>query len=190
MRYQADQKAKAREALVKAATKALRKSGFNGIGVDGLAGSAGVTSGAFYSNFANKEALLGEVIDANLGQPFVDPDSGTFAERHERLKGYLKMYVSAQHCADPENGCVMPTLSADVARSGDAVREAYRRRMRELVGKIARALGGKARDSRAWTIVTLMVGAVSVARALPEGAEARAILDAALQRAIALIDER
>ena len=86
----------------------------------------------------------------------------------------------------------MPTLSADVARSGDAVREAYRRRMRELVGKIARALGGKARDadSRAWTIVTLMVGAVSVARALPEGAEARAILDAALQRAIALIDER
>ena len=74
MRYQADQKAKAREALVKAATKALRKSGFNGIGVDGLAGSAGVTSGAFYSNFANKEALLGEVIDANLGQPFVDPE--------------------------------------------------------------------------------------------------------------------
>jgi TetR/AcrR family transcriptional regulator, transcriptional repressor for nem operon len=153
-----------------------------------LAGLAGVTSGAFYSNFANKEALLGEVIDANLGQPFVDPDSGTLAERHERLKGYLKMYVSAQHCADPENGCVMPTLSADVARSGDTARDAYRRRMRELVGKIARA--PRDADSRAWTIVTLMVGAVSVARALPEGAEARAILDAALQRAIALIDER
>ena len=70
--------------------------------------------------------------------------------------------------------------------------DAYRRRMRELVSKIARALGGEARsaDSRAWMIVTLMVGAVSVARALPEGAEARAILDTALQRAIALIDER
>jgi TetR/AcrR family transcriptional regulator, transcriptional repressor for nem operon len=58
MRYQADHKAKAREALVKSATKALRKSGFNGVGVDALAASAGVTSGAFYSNFANKEALL------------------------------------------------------------------------------------------------------------------------------------
>src|SRR5580704_18348849 len=138
MRYHPDQKAKARETLMRSATKALRKSGFNGIGVDGLAASAGVTSGAFYSNFANKEALLGEVIDANLGQPFVDPDSGTLAERHERLKGYLKMYVSAQHCADPENGCVMPTLSADVARSNAAVRETYGRRMRELVDKIAR----------------------------------------------------
>ena len=190
MRYQADQKAKARQALVKSATKALRKSGFNGIGVDALAASAGVTSGAFYSNISSKEALLEEVIDANLGQPFIDADSGTLAERCERLKSYLKMYISAQHCADPENGCVMPTLSADVARSSGVVREAYRRRMQELVGKIARVIGGEARDadSRAWTIVTLMVGAVSVARALPEGAEARAILDAALQQAIALID--
>ena len=190
MRYQADQKAKAREALLKSATKALRKSGFSGIGVDALAASAGVTSGAFYSNFSGKEALLEEVIDANLGQPFIDADSGTVAERRERLKSYLRMYISAQHCADPENGCVMPTLSADVARSSEVVREAYRRRMQELVGKIARVIGGEARDadSRAWTIVTLMVGAVSVARALPEGAEARAILDAALQQAIALID--
>ena len=190
MRYHPEQKAQAREALVKSATKALRKSGFNGIGVDALAASAGVTSGAFYSNFPGKEALLEEVIDANLGQPFIDADSGTLAERRERLKRYLKMYISAQHCADPENGCVMPTLSADVARSSEVVREAYRRRMQELVGKIARVIGGEARDadSRAWTIVTLMVGAVSVARALPEGAEARAILDAALQQAIALID--
>jgi TetR/AcrR family transcriptional repressor of nem operon len=192
MRYQPEQKAKAREALVKSATKALRKSGFNGIGVDGLAASAGVTSGAFYSNFSGKEALLGEVIDANLGQPFVDPDSGTLAERHDRLKSYLKMYISAQHCADPGNGCVMPTLSADVARSSDAVREAYDRRMQELVGKIARAIGGEAGDaeSRAWSVVALMVGAVSVARALPVGPEAQAMLDAALQRASALIDGR
>jgi TetR/AcrR family transcriptional repressor of nem operon len=192
MRYHPDHKAKAREALVQAATKALRKSGFNGVGVDGLAASAGVTSGAFYSNFANKEALLGEVIGANLGQPFVDPDSGTLAERHERLKGYLKMYISAQHCADPGNGCVMPSLSEDVARSGDAVREVYRERMRELTGKIARTIGGEAGDAnrRAWTIVGLMVGAVSVARALPEGPERQAMLDAALQQAIAVTDGR
>jgi TetR/AcrR family transcriptional regulator, transcriptional repressor for nem operon len=190
MRYQADQKAKAREALVKSATKVLRKSGFNGVGVDGLAGSAGVTSGAFYSNFSGKKALLGAVIDTNLGQPFIDPDSGTLAERRERLKRYLEMYISTQHCADPANGCVMPTLSEDVARSGDAVRQAYRARMRDLVSKIARAIGPEVGDaeSRAWTVVALMVGAVSVARALPVGREAQAALDAALQQAVALID--
>jgi TetR/AcrR family transcriptional regulator, transcriptional repressor for nem operon len=185
-----DQKAKAREALVKSTTKALRQSGFNGIGVDSLAASAGVTSGAFYSNFSGKEELLGAVIDANLGEPFIEADSGTLAERHERLKSYLKRYISAQHCADPANGCVMPTLSEDVARSSDAVREAYRRRMQELVGKIARAIGREAgdADSRAWTIVALMVGAVSVARALPQGPQAQAILDAVLRQSIGLID--
>jgi TetR/AcrR family transcriptional repressor of nem operon len=190
MRYQADQKAKARQMLLRSATKALREKGFNGVGVDALAASAGVTSGAFYSNFSGKEALLKEVIDANLGQPFIDPDAGTPAERRQRLKDYLEMYISAQHCADPANGCVMPTLSADVARSGEAVRETYGRRMRELVDKIARVVGGEARDAekRAWSVVTLMVGAVSIARALPAGPEARAALDAALQQAVALID--
>jgi TetR/AcrR family transcriptional regulator, transcriptional repressor for nem operon len=192
MRYPADQKAKAREALLHAATKALRQSGFNGIGVDALAASAGVTSGAFYSNFSGKEALLKEVIDANLGQPFIDTDSGTAAERRQRLKDYLEMYISAQHCADPANGCVMPTLSADVARSGEAVRETYGRRMRELVDKTARVIGGEPVDAekRAWSVVTLMVGAVSIARALPQGPEAQAVLDAALQQAVALIDGR
>jgi TetR/AcrR family transcriptional regulator, transcriptional repressor for nem operon len=191
MRYQADQKAKARQMLLQSATKALREKGFNGIGVDGLAASAGVTSGAFYSNFSGKEALLQAAIDANLGQPFIDTDSGTPAERRQRLKDYLAMYISPQHCADPANGCVMPTLSADVARSGEAVRETYGRRMRELVDKIARVIGRETVDAekRAWSVVTLMVGAVSIARALPAGPEAQAVLDAALQQAVAVIDK-
>ena len=63
MRYPPDQKTKAREAILQAGAPALRTNGFNGIGVDGLAAAAGVTSGAFYSNFPNKEALLESVID-------------------------------------------------------------------------------------------------------------------------------
>jgi TetR/AcrR family transcriptional repressor of nem operon len=190
MRYPADQKAKARAALLQSATRALRQSGFNGIGVDALAASAGVTSGAFYSNFSGKEALLKEVIDANLGQPFIDTDSGTAAQRRRRLKDYLKMYISGAHRADAANGCVMPALSADVARSSDTVREIYRQRMRELIAKTARVIGGDVgvAESRAWTVVALMVGAVSVARALPEGDEAERVLDAALQQAVAVID--
>ncbi|WP_184445675.1 TetR/AcrR family transcriptional regulator [Mycobacterium sp. AZCC_0083] len=66
MRHPPDQKAKARKALIQAGARALKTSGFNGIGVDGLASSAGVTSGAFYSNFPTKEAILEAVIDAYL----------------------------------------------------------------------------------------------------------------------------
>ncbi len=77
MRYKSNQKAKAREAILQAGARTLRTNGFNGIGVDGIAASAGVTSGAFYSNFSNKEALLQEVIEACLGEPFIDPDNGS-----------------------------------------------------------------------------------------------------------------
>jgi len=72
MRYKPDQKARAREALVQAGARSLKSAGFNGIGVDGLAASAGVTSGAFYSNFPNKEAMLEAVID-DLGRGAIAP---------------------------------------------------------------------------------------------------------------------
>lgn len=108
MRYPPDQKAKARAAMVEAGAKAFRQNGFNGIGVDGLASAAGVTSGAFYSNFASKEALLQEVIGACLGEPFVAAE-GTVSERRQKLKEWLTLYFSVAHRDSPETGCVMPT---------------------------------------------------------------------------------
>jgi TetR/AcrR family transcriptional repressor of nem operon len=189
MRYPSDQKARAKQAILQAGAKALRTNGFNGIGVDGVAASAGVTSGAFYSNFSNKEALLEEVIEACLGEPFIDSESGSLAERQARLKEWLAMYISADHRADPASGCVMPTLSADVARSSPQIRETYERRMLALVGKMSNALGGTGpdREKRAWSIIAMMIGAIAVSRAMPDGEKADQALAAALQTAIALI---
>ncbi len=186
MRYPPDKKAKAKEAILQAGAKTLRTRGFNGIGVDGLAASAGVTSGAFYSNFSSKEELLKEVIDACLGNPFIDADDGSIVERRERLKDYLRMYISGHHRDDPASGCVMPTLSADVSRSNPSVRDAYQRRMRELIGKMSRVLGD---EGKAWTVLTMMIGAVLVAQALPEGDEANKVLEAALESAISVVEK-
>ena len=98
MRYPVDHKAKAREALLRAGARSLKTCGFNGIGVDGLAAAAGVTSGAFYSNFPSKEAMLQAVIDAQgLGEPFLsDTDSATLAEGRARLISFLQDYISAR----------------------------------------------------------------------------------------------
>ena len=189
MRYPSDQKARAKQAILQAGARALRTNGFNGIGVDGLAASAGVTSGAFYSNFSNKEALLEEVIETCLGEPFIDSESGSLAERQEHLKEWLAMYISADHRADPASGCVMPTLSADVARSNPKIRAAYKRKMLALVRKMSNVLDvtGPDREKRAWSIVAMMVGAVAISRAMADGEEADQALDSALQTAIALI---
>ena len=59
MRYPSDHKARARRTLLEAGTRSLKSSGFNGIGVDGLAAAAGVTSGTFYSNFPQRSDARG-----------------------------------------------------------------------------------------------------------------------------------
>jgi TetR/AcrR family transcriptional repressor of nem operon len=192
MRYPSDQKARAKQAILQAGARALRTNGFNGIGVDGLAASAGVTSGAFYSNFSNKEALLQEVIETYLGEPFIDSESGSLTQRQDRLKEWLAMYISADHRADPASGCVMPTLSADVARSNPQIRAAYRRKMLALVHKMSNVLDGAGpdRERRAWSIVAMMIGAIAISRAIPDGKEADQVLDSGLQTAFALIASR
>ena len=189
MRYPSGQKARAREAILQAGAETLRTNGFNGIGVDGLAASAGVTSGAFYSNFSNKETLLEEVIATCLGEPFIDSDSGSLAERQQRLREWLAMYISAEHRADPASGCVMPTLSADVARANPKIRAAYGRKMSALVRRMSDVLDAAEpdRQKRAWSIIAIMVGAIAISRAMPDGKEADQAIDSALQTAIALI---
>ncbi len=188
MRYPPDQKVKAREVILQSGAKALRVNGFNGIGVDGLASAAGVTSGAFYSNFKNKNALLKEVIEAYLGKPFIDA-AGSTAEQRELLKRWLNDYISDYHRGNPDIGCVMPTLSADVARADDDTRTAYRIKMTELVQKISTVLEGPEEDraSRAWSIVAMMVGAIGIARAMADGEDADRALRSALATTLSLV---
>ncbi|QWA12048.1 TetR/AcrR family transcriptional regulator [Sodalis ligni] len=189
MRYPPDQKAKAKEAILQAGAQALRTNGFNGIGVDGLAAAAGVTSGAFYSNFPNKQALLEGVIESCLGKSFIDSNTASVAERRDLLRQWLTEYISASHRENPASGCVMPTLSADVARAAPAVREAYRLRMAELIRKVSAVLGGNEadRERRAWSIVSMMVGVISISRAMPDGEEANRAIRHALETAVSLI---
>jgi len=181
MRYTKEHKVKAKEAILRGAAQVLKRDGFHGIGVDGLAASANVTSGGFYSNFATKEALLDEVIGAELGAMFTSTAVGDPAQRGRRLRDLLAVYLGDQHCQDVAGGCVMPSLSADVARAGAPVRETYRRRMTELVAILAPAMKGTPREQQqhAWSAVATIVGAVTVARALPPGDEARTVLAAA-----------
>jgi TetR/AcrR family transcriptional regulator, transcriptional repressor for nem operon len=192
VRYPPDQKARARDALLRAGARSLKTSGFNGVGVDGLAAAAGVTSGAFYSNFPSKEAMLEAVIDAGVGEPFLsETDSMTRAEGRARLIALLHEYISTDHSLDAAEGCVMPALSADVSRAEAPVKAAYQRKMTALVDRIAELLDGDEsdRNQRAWSIVALMVGSIVISRGIPEQSESRtAPLDSALSTASALID--
>lgn len=171
MRYPPDHKLKARAALLAAGTREMQTAGFNGVGVDALSAAADVTSGAFYSNFANKEQMLESIVEMALGEPFLtESQSAAKADRRRQLKRFLSDYLSARHVDDPGGGCVMPALSADVARAGQATRQAYESKIVALAERMAESLDGtrSERERKAWSIIAMMVGAVSIARAMAE----------------------
>jgi len=174
MRYPPDQKVKARASLLEAGLTSMKVAGFNGIGVDGLAAAAGVTSGAFYSNFANKEEMLKAIVDAAVGEPLLSESESatTKAELRSLVKKFIADYISDHHVADPAPGCVMPALSADVARASTRTRKGYERNIVAMAERIADALDGPRADRlrRAWSIVSLMVGAITISRAMSSSA--------------------
>jgi TetR/AcrR family transcriptional regulator, transcriptional repressor for nem operon len=192
MRYSKEHKAQAKAAIVREAGRTLKESGFHAVGVDALAASAQVTSGALYSNFASKEAVLEEVVSAQLGIEFAVLAGQEPAERRRRLGEVLHLYLSNQHLDDPAHGCVMPALSADVARAGGPVREAYRRRIVDVITTLTPAMPGSEEEERAqsaWTLLASIVGAITIARALPSGPEAQALLDTVLTSAMQSITD-
>jgi hypothetical protein len=83
----------------------------------------------------------------------------------------------------------MPPLSADVARAGPPAQEAYERKITALAARVADSLDGvrSDRERRAWSIVALMVGAISISRAMPDAAERRQVIGAARRTADTLV---
>ncbi len=79
-------------------------------------------------------------MEAFLGEPFVSSHAENPAEQRKLLREWLASYLSLYHRNNPGPGCVMPALSADVARADPAVRDAYQHKSLELVRKIAGCL--------------------------------------------------
>jgi len=167
----------------------MKTAGFNGIGVDGLAAEAGVTSGAFYSSFRNKEAMLEAIVDA-VGAPFLaDPTTAGKAEARKQLRKFLDVYLCSDHVVNPAEGCPFPALSADIARAGVTTRTAYEQKLSTWAHRIADSLDGRRadRERRAWSILSLMVGAITIARAMSEPATQAAVVNSTRRTAETLM---
>lgn len=71
-RTRAEQQAATRAALVAAAAEVMAERGVAGTTVEEVTARAGFTRGAFYSNFADKDALVDAVLDARMAYEIAD----------------------------------------------------------------------------------------------------------------------
>jgi len=179
-RYKSDHKEQTRERIISAAGRCFRKSGYSGIGVDGLAKEAGVTSGAFYGHFSSKEDAFKDAVVTGLKEVH-DAVLSLQAEYGARwLDVFVDFYLSTKRTCDLAEACALQALTPEVTRSNEAVRAIYQAEMIKLVDVVAQGLpqGTTGNVDRAWTLLVMLSGGVTMMRALADEALAAQVAQA------------
>ncbi|WP_434596724.1 TetR/AcrR family transcriptional regulator [Pseudomonas sp. R4-83] len=164
MRYSASHKLETREKLLQSSALSAKRSGFSTVGVDALMKAIGLSGAAFYSHFSSKDELFTAIVERELSQSLERLGGGGEGEQdRQRLQRCLKHYLSMTHVEQPEVGCALPALGAEIARSDVQVREQAQLWICRLHERWAQILES---DSLAWSILAQCVGALVVARML------------------------
>jgi TetR/AcrR family transcriptional repressor of nem operon len=196
MRYAADHKAKTRERILESAAAAFRRQGYHATGVDQVMADAGLTAGGFYAHFSSKDALLAEVLTYYGGTATAMLDDGAGdggATGGGRGEGFacagaiVERYLTPSHRNEPESGCAIPPLAAEVARAGPEPRQAFEQLIAGLVAKIADTLPHDDAKDRAIAVAALCVGGMTLARAVHDPGLSDRVLSACRQCAHELI---
>ena len=165
-------KQQTRMRMLDAASQGFRSQGYAGIGIDGIAKAAGVTSGAFYAHLGSKDKAFSAVLDAGLDEvieaiPTMQNESGS-----DWVKAFADYYVGRAHREDLACGCAMTTLSPEVVRAAPELHAAYENKMKIISNLIANGLKGGSREerlSRAWSFLGILIGGLTMARAVKTG---------------------
>lgn len=168
MRYPAGHKAITRERILCAAERAFGAEGYAGVGVDTLAEQAGITSGAFYGHFKGKAELFREAAVVGLGRLRLGMEAFRLKYGRGWAVPFIQNYLAPPFRQGLAGGCALPSLSGDVARSTPETRIAYEAGMRALFQSLVEGLPGEGvlpRETRAWAMLALLSGGVTMARA-------------------------
>lgn len=183
MRYDTDHKARTHQKLLHEASLAIRENGPDNVAVAGLMAKVGLTHGGFYAHFKSKEHLVSETI----AYMFDDQIDG-FNRRMEGpslkqcLANYIDRYLSMQHRELRAMGCPMAALNSEMSRMSDSVRQEFELGMKKSVDAVAailKRLDKPEPEALAKSILSEMIGAVSVSRAVMDIQFSEQILEAA-----------
>jgi len=178
------------ERILSVAARAIRRSGYDGTGVADIMKEAGLTHGAFYSHFASREAMLAEA----AGKACAESGAGAAAVAASAppgatLKAMLAAYLSREHVEQLEAGCPLAALGSETSRQSTEVRRITTRHIKATIDLLARQSpewGQQVAHDRALVTLSLMVGALILARAVDEPGLSNSLREAALKHLISI----
>ena len=157
--------------ILKAVHSGFRKHGYDGAGVDGLAKEAEVTSGAFYAHFGSKAGAFREAIHVGLAQvkEAIENSQETYGDNW--LDEFSDFYLGEKRCSELSNSCAMQSLTPEVSRLDDETRSIFEIDIMAVVKIFAQGLSEKNDEEnleKAWAIISMLIGSVSLARAVKD----------------------
>ena len=164
-----DRKQRTHARILEVAARAVRRGGYQGVGVADIMKAAGLTHGGFYAHFASRDALLVEAVawagrdNAAQLQARVDHH---LAQGAAPFAALVMAYLNDAHLASPEGGCVVAALASETPRQSAEVQAAARDRVRALMARVQAALPAEVPAEQASVITATLVGALQLARTL------------------------
>jgi TetR/AcrR family transcriptional regulator, transcriptional repressor for nem operon len=190
MRVSRIQAAENRQTVIDVASRLFRERGFDGIGLKDLMKGAGLTQGAFYKQFASKEDLAAQASRRALESAFSRWSAAAAANPEDPLGAVIAFYLSTGHREERMEGCPIVALGSDAARQGSDVKASFEAGIREyleLLGRWVSEADGDDPSGKAMAILSTMVGALLLSRAVNDPDLAQAFLDAAAQQVRAAV---
>jgi TetR/AcrR family transcriptional repressor of nem operon len=160
--------------LIEAASARLfREHGLNGVSVADIMASAGLTHGGFYGHFESKDELAALACAQAFGESaarwksFIE--DGT--DEQALVDALAKHYLSARQRDEPGFGCPAVGLAIDVSREAAAkpIHSVYTRGIKTMIDilvSFSRTRQSKKVRQRALARLSMLVGAVTLARAV------------------------
>lgn len=191
MRYSTDHKNATRRRILQAASAAFRERGVAATGVDEVMRRAGLTHGGFYAHFRDKNELIAEACATGfeMGQENL-ARIAALPSRRARVRALVASYLSAHHRDNRAGGCLVAALGFEASRPGGRARRGYAEALQLHRGRLAAALrlhdeAGE-NDRLTTSLLSLLVGALILARSLPDEEASRQVLAHTRTTALAL----
>jgi len=182
MRVSRSQAAENRETVINVASRLFREHGFDGIGLKDLMKGAGLTQGAFYKQFASKEDLAAQASRRALESATHRWSAAAAAKPEDPLGAVIAFYLSIGHRAERMDGCPVVALGSDAARQGADVKASFEAGIREyleLLGSWVGETDGEEPGGKAMVVLSTMVGALILSRAVNDKRLSKRFLQAA-----------
>jgi len=188
MRVSRIQAEKNRQTVIDAASRLFREHGFDGIGLKNLMKGAGLTQGAFYKQFTSKDDLAAQASKRALESAFSRWATAAAANPTDPLGAAIAFYLSMEHREEKMDGCPVVALGSDAARQGADVKASFEagiRKYLELLGSWVGDAEGEEPSGKAMAILSTMVGAVVLSRAVNDERLSKQFLQAAAESLLA-----